>query len=366
MTSNAQVIDALSMRNPQAVLRLTALWAVVESGLGGILHAFRLPLTGLIIGGTAVILITLLAHFAERPREILRATVIVLIIKALVSPHSPIGAYLAVGFQGLLGWLVYSFARPGYLSTIPFALVALIESAIQKLLMLVLFFGKPLWIAVDSWGGWVIERYFPSYVNEGLSLSWTLVASYVAIYVIGGIIVGYLAVKTAQNIASQLVEQSKRNRPALRATFNEKQPSNLAKKGNRKRRKFFWWIGIALVLGASIYFSNAATTALRSAILYLVRTLSIVVIWYFIIGPWLAKIFRRWLLGKSSRYANEIEEVMEILPALKQVAKQEYSSLSAHYTGITLYRTWLMRILAICLTLQLSPKPEPNSIIDAE
>lgn len=355
------------MRNPQAVLRLTALWAVVESGLGGILHAFRLPLTGLVIGGTAVILITLIAHFAEKPREILRATIIVLLIKALVSPHSPIGAYIAVGFQGILGWLIYSIMRPGYVSSIPFALIALVESAIQKLLMLLLFFGKPLMTAVDGWGMWVLERYFPSHVDDGLSLSWTLVAGYVGVYIVGGLVVGILAVRVPKAIAAHLDDLSNQSDFSftMESIYEEETPV-IVKKGSRKRRRFIWWIGIALALGSSIYFGNSTNDALSSAILYLVRTVAIVAIWYFLVGPWLARLFRKWLLGQSSQYANDLEEVMEVLPQLKQVAKQEFGKLSASYTGLSLYRRWLMRVLAVSLTIELSPKPAQETLTHAE
>ena len=363
MTSTATNLNPItSIRNPQAVLRLTALWAVVESGLGGLLHAFKLPLTGLVIGGTAVILITLIAHFAEKPREILRATIIVLIIKALVSPHSPVGAYVAVSFQGVLGWLIYSVARPGYLSTIPFALLAMVESAIQKLLMLVLFFGKPLWSAVDSWGAWVIEKYFPSYVDEGLSLSWTLVGGYVGVYVIGGILIGILAVRVPKAMLSHLKVLA--DKPIHfdkgESLKREKIPTSIKKK-SRKQRKLFWWIGIAVVLGLTIYFGNSTDDAITSALLYFVRTLAIVAVWYFLVGPFLAKLFRKWLLSKSSQYASDVEEVMELLPALKSTAKIEYKRLSKTYTGFALYRQWLIGVLAVSLTLKLPPKPATNA-----
>ncbi|MFZ9754542.1 MAG: hypothetical protein ACO3DK_00750 [Bacteroidia bacterium] len=32
-----------------------AFWAFVESGLGGMMHAFHLPFTGIFIGGAAVV-----------------------------------------------------------------------------------------------------------------------------------------------------------------------------------------------------------------------------------------------------------------------------------------------------------------------
>ena len=82
-----------------AVERLTVLWALTESGLGGMMHAFRLPFTGLLVGGVAIILIIMLAHYSNNNvQQILKALIIVLIVKISVSPHSPLGAYLAVSF----------------------------------------------------------------------------------------------------------------------------------------------------------------------------------------------------------------------------------------------------------------------------
>ena len=54
------------------------------------MHAFKLPFTGLFVGGFAVLCVGLLAY-VERPAAstILRATALVLLVKAVVSPHSP-------------------------------------------------------------------------------------------------------------------------------------------------------------------------------------------------------------------------------------------------------------------------------------
>src|SRR4051812_17198512 len=89
-----------------AIQRLTALWAFTESGLGGIMHALRIPFTGLIVGGMSVIMISFIAQLCEhRYREILKSALIVLIIKAMVSPYTPFPAYVAVSFQALSGFV---------------------------------------------------------------------------------------------------------------------------------------------------------------------------------------------------------------------------------------------------------------------
>ena len=96
------------MKNNKFIIdKLTALWALNESGLGGFLHVFNTPFTGLIVGGIAILLISLIAYYAENKwQAIFKALVIVLIIKMAVSPYSPFGAYVAVSFQALFGPLL--------------------------------------------------------------------------------------------------------------------------------------------------------------------------------------------------------------------------------------------------------------------
>ncbi|MCB0574936.1 MAG: hypothetical protein KDC61_10270, partial [Saprospiraceae bacterium] len=80
------------------ILRLTALWAFSESALGGVMHALKIPFTGLLVGGFAVLSIGMIAHVSHRRAgAVLRATMLVVLVKAVVSPHSPPTAYLAVG-----------------------------------------------------------------------------------------------------------------------------------------------------------------------------------------------------------------------------------------------------------------------------
>jgi hypothetical protein len=88
----------------------------------------------------------------------------VLIVKAMVSPHTPFPAYIAVSFQGFIGFVLYSFLGINFYSIFLLATITMIESAIQKLIILTLFFGKPLWKSVDvfiefySTTNWIISN----------------------------------------------------------------------------------------------------------------------------------------------------------------------------------------------------------------
>lgn len=63
------------------IARLTALWALAESGLGGYMHAMKIPFTGIVLGGTAIVVISLIAWFSTTPfKSIIRATLLVLLV----------------------------------------------------------------------------------------------------------------------------------------------------------------------------------------------------------------------------------------------------------------------------------------------
>src|SRR2546423_1443002 len=89
--------------NKQIYYRLITLWVLCEATLGGIIHAARIPVSGLIVGSCAVICICLIAFYVPERGAILKATVTVAIFKMMLSPQTPVLAYTAVFFQGVIG-----------------------------------------------------------------------------------------------------------------------------------------------------------------------------------------------------------------------------------------------------------------------
>ncbi len=354
MTANPQRLhlQSIPVSSTVAVARLTALWALAESALGGVVHALRLPLSGLVMAGTAVILISLIAHFAERPRELLRATLLVLIVKAVGAPHTQLVGYLAVAFQGLFAYCLYSVWRPGRASTAVFAVVALLETAMQKLLTLAIFFGVPLWEAIDEWGGWIIERYFPAYIDAEFSLAMSLVGIYLGIYLIGGLAVGYIAGKLPESI---MAERRKIGPHAyLPAQQVAPAPASVPAAARRRRllKEVLMWGGVAALLAATVYVGAGELSPWASASIYLIRTLAILAVWYFLLGPLLSKWLHRWLLSRSADHAVELERLLDALPMYRALASSQYRELSKQYSGFSLYRHWLPRVLALSLVAE--------------
>lgn len=188
---------------PSSLLGLAGIWAFVESGLGGAMHALKLPFTGIWIGGTAVAVLIVMAgvlrgryeawgHVEKVPRHaiagtLLRATMLVMAVKLMASPHSPPTAYLAVGFQGVLAACVLSWFRPFRLGAILFASLSMFESAIQKLLVMTLVYGRAWMTALESMT--LVANQQLGVEGGGLSLLWV----YLGLYLSWGVVLGIWA-----------------------------------------------------------------------------------------------------------------------------------------------------------------------------
>lgn len=170
-------------------INLIALWAFCESGLGGVLHAVKLPFTGFFVGGFACIILMLLAQqYKHKPYQLLNATLIVIAIKFMVSPQAPFPAYIAVGFQGLLAWLVFSTLGRNIFTCIFFGGIALLESALQKFLLTTIIYGKSVWEALDIFAKGLLKDF---HLSPDFSFSYWIIVSYASLYFVWGLFLGY-------------------------------------------------------------------------------------------------------------------------------------------------------------------------------
>ncbi len=312
-----------------AIARLTALWALAEVGLGGALHAFRLPLTGLLVGSSAVVLLALLAEAARRDgrpirRTLLTATAVVLGVKAAASPHSPVGAYLAVAFQGGLAALVLP-ALGRAAGPLVLGVVALVESALQRVIVMTLLFGAAFWDAVDALVALAIRQIGPFLgVADGpSSASVWLVGVYVGLHVAMGAVAGVLGGRLPQRVFDAS------RQPEAIALASEARVRVGRRVAQRSARPGAWWTGpvvrrlglVALLLGAYAALGLAADTTrpLTTATVALVRAVVLIGLWMTLVAPLLMLLVHRWA-RKSSR-GVEVARAADQLPELAALAR---------------------------------------------
>ena len=296
-----------------AIQRLTALWAFTESGLGGILHALQIPFTGLLVGGMAVIMICLIAEFSEQKyKQILKAALIVLIVKAMAAPFTPVTAYIAVSFQALLGFTLFNLLRVNYISIVLLSTVAMLESAIQKLLVLTLFFGESIWRAMDKMVAFASTQLGNAVLNGS---NW-IVGIYLFIYFIGGFVIAWLAYSTLKNFNTAnpvfILKESSANNMNLKL-------SNAPDK-KKSYKKLCLLLLVMIILSVILFFFSADKNQGWVEVLKTITwTISALLIWFLLIGPLITKAIQKLLKKKQSRYSDEIAMTLSFLPVLKKL-----------------------------------------------
>ena len=292
--------------------RITALWAVCEGMLGGIIHGFNLPGTGLIISSAAVACISLIAWYCPVKGAILKATIIVAVFKMMLSPHSPPTAYIAVFFQGLMGELLFAGKRNFRLSCILLAVLALVESSVQRILVLTIIYGKELWQAVDTF----ITRLTGD--KEVTSYSWYIAIAYVSMHFIVALIVG----RFIGTLPARLKQEN--------VYSNESIPGAVPFKRKRKRKLALlvtWMVLLVLYVQSSFEIGKPLLPA-SLPLEIIIRSMLIIFLWYFIASPLLSLWLKKWLQKKQYKLKAEVEAIVEILPSTQQLLQQSWKQTS--------------------------------------
>lgn len=291
--------------------RLTALWAFAESGLGGIMHALQIPFTGLVVGGMAVIMISLIAEISNyNYRKVLKSALIVLIVKAMVSPHTPFPAYIAVAFQAILGYGLFCLIRVNFLSIALLSITAMVESAIQKLLILTLFFGQSFWKAMDA----MIDLLARQLGSVAINGSYWIVGIYLVIYIAGGFLIAWLAYHTIKNFNGE--------KPVLILDSSNEIISGIDVNKTKwtNYRKLWLLIAVMIILSVVLFAFAADKEQGWLAVARTISwTLSAILIWYMLIGPLFTKAIQKLLHKKQSRYSDDVLQALAFLPVLRKL-----------------------------------------------
>lgn len=332
------------MKNKKSVLdKLTALWALNESGLGGFLHVFNSPFTGFIVGGISILLISLIAYYAENNwQAILKALVIVLIIKMAVSPYSPFAAYIAVSFQALAGaFLLSNFSWKG-ITLMVLGSVTFLESALQKLIVLTIVYGETIWKAIDIYGYWVQSKLH--FISE-TSPTAILIGIYLVVYGVGGFLAG-IFIKSILKIISQEKEHDFQL-PELKQVL----PNQKKKKSFKTKVIWVWLITVVIiVLGFTIF--GGPLFGWKKAIYIVLRSFLILMLWYLVLGPLLLKLIRNYLRKRESEYQRDISNAMDLFPYFRQIIAYTWKE-TKHLKGYERFKYFMAKSISNCINFEI-------------
>lgn len=303
--------------------RLIALWALSEGFLGGILHIARIPLTGLVLSNVAVILICLIAKFSDRKGTILKATLIVLIVKGILSPHTPLTAYIAVSLQGIFGELFFYKRNFPAVSAVVLGITVSIFTSLQKIIFLTVIFGQNLWLSIDKFTTIILKEFF-GLINSNITASKWLIVIYVSIHLIAGIFTGLYAAVLFRKTDSLLQNENKKilfeNIPSAEEKTIEAKKSTRKKWWLKPQGIFFFILTISLLAYSYIYPENPYVEK-DSLIIMLIRGILLMFIWYKFLSPLLTLGVKKILNKKRNKYTEDIEYVVSAIPVFKNVIR---------------------------------------------
>jgi len=330
-----------------AIWKITALWAFSEAALGGILHAFKIPFRGVFIGGSAAVLISLIAFFSKEKGVILRSTIIVIIVKGMVSPYTPLTAYFAVFLQGILGEVLFFNRKFFKVPAFILAILALLFSSMQKIIILTILFGNTLWDSINQFGKVIISELFGQNNTIDLNYSYLILGTYLGIHILLGIIIGIFTARFPFKIVNVIHHE----KVEIEAFYRS------VKEAINKKKKKFWWKKISRLLFITLlaamiilsYFHPQSGFSKAEEILIMIfRAIAIMLFWYFLAAPLLLKWLQKYLKKKQNQYSTEINRIVENFPHFKKLVAYCWK-ISSKQKGYRKIKSFLVRLVTFLL-----------------
>ncbi len=303
--------------NMQTVIRITALWAVSEAILGGMFHALHIPMSGIILAGFASISMTVLALSSPRKGVILRALIVVVAIKFLLSPHTSVMAYIAVTMQGLFGELIFLRRRHLKFSAFALTIFCLVYSAFQHLLVLTLLFGIRFWEASNMF----LNKISQSFGVQDVDYIKWIVLLYIGSHLFSGIILGLFNTKIVGYITENRVPVY-----VLNAREMKTEAMKFRKKPKKKFRKFIKPVALFSLIFLLITYIPpfARILPVNKFFLIVLRVILITLIWMFLLSPLLKKGIKHFLEKRNVMQSSYFNHVFELIPEIQQIVLKSW------------------------------------------
>lgn len=289
-------------------IKLTGLWSLSETFFGGILHAIKIPFKGIYLSNAAVLIISFLAKYSSGNNSIIKSTIIVNIIKAAGSPHTPVQAYLSVFLQGILGSVFYRNKNINFIKIFIFSMSVAIITGFHKVIVLTILFGESLWISLNELFSHALKTL--NINSSEINFSLWIIILYASIHIIFGIISAFIV----NNLLGKI---SKENIPSN--LILNKTSDNL-KSENKKRSKLKKFILITvsfLIILASYLIGIENDKNIYSVFIILLRAVSIILIWVYLVAPVIQKLILKYYA--KNKQTEEYNEIQNVIPELKKI-----------------------------------------------
>jgi hypothetical protein len=195
------------------------------------------------------------------------------------------------------------------------ALLAMVESAFQRVLSITIIYGKDFWTAVNTF----LQKLTGS--EQLTDYSYFIILWYVLLHIIAGLMIGLWAGFLPQRI--QLMG-------SLQKKYSVEIKNTSLTIPERKRKKIFRrvlfmiWIVLLAIYIQSFFKIGPALLPSAMALRILVRSVIIVLTWYFLISPVLKQLLHKWLERKKQQSAEQVQQVLNLLPSTQGLVKRSW------------------------------------------
>ena len=182
-----------------------------------------------------------------------------------------------------------------------------------------------------------------------MSFSIWLISAYIGIHLLAGLAVGVLAARIPGWIEQEIKKKKK-------IYLLEDQENKLEIKTDRKRR--FWlqkpsayviiiFAGILVIL--SFLFPEISETQGLKAVVMIVRSTCILILWYSLVGPYLLKLSQKYFRSKQNKYAEEVQKILNILVPIRYIIFKTWNE-SQRFSGLERIKKFILMSLVTILS----------------
>ncbi|CAN5639105.1 hypothetical protein BH10BAC5_BH10BAC5_01410 [soil metagenome] len=269
----------------------------------------------MILASFAVICIILIG--SENTSSILKALLLVAIVKFTLSPQTPFTAYIAVGFQGLTGYLLLRPKSFFMVKCILFGMLAMIQTSLQKPIVYTILYSAQFWNELNKMMNSLLKDFGIQDYNYAL----IVICCYVFIHMIAGVIAAIFAYRFTKIHFS--------NRRDEKTGGKMLSQSEIAEFIGKKKKKHFKAIPVILGLFAILYSMKYLTfipdyITKAEFLQMLLRGALILLIWNYFFAPLFTSFMFKWLTKKRTVFKDELAVLLTFTPEIKEIVNKSW------------------------------------------
>jgi nucleoside-triphosphatase THEP1 len=217
----------------------------------------------------------------------------------------------------------------------------LLESGLQRILILTIIYGNDLWIVINDFINGLTRQ------KTAANYSLFIGGVYVLLHIVTGLLVGTWVAALPVKIEKWIAD--KQYTLLIADKTGTETPAGAGKRKRKRTGLFLIWLLLLALYVQSYYKIGTPLLPAYISLKILLRSVIIVLAWVFIAAPLLKLALQRWLRRRQSQSQQDIQTVLELLPATRQLVAKSWKQ-SAGNRGWKKIQLWVRLVLVNALS----------------